>query len=226
MHNANIIKKQIQTAPMKCITYPQIVRVYIKCVIFTLTRVHCNPTADHCMWYYVTTLHRIFYVSQNMAFEGITRKAHQVSASNIHKFSIKCTCAAISFYLAICVLNDYKQNSSLTIEYFMVLSRINLYFQKNNQVLSFFFFFFFFWGGGPFILMSTIATIFLLASGFCSTIAIYVMNDYQYKHNLLLPVDYLQHSSITTKSVPFFKPKHVLGCRIDMTRAQQVNLPT
>ena len=46
-HNANIIKKQIQTAPLKCITYPQIVRVYIRCVMFTVTWVQCDPAADN-----------------------------------------------------------------------------------------------------------------------------------------------------------------------------------
>ena len=54
-------------------------------------------------------------MSQNEAFEGIPRKAHQVSASNLHKFSINCT--ARTFYLAICVLNDYKHNSYLTTDY-------------------------------------------------------------------------------------------------------------
>ena len=91
-------------------------RVYVKCGMFTLTRVHSDPAADHLTWYYVTTLHRVFDVSQHVAFEEIPRKAHQVSASNLHKFNIKCT--AITFYLAICVVNDYKHNSSVTINYF------------------------------------------------------------------------------------------------------------
>ena len=55
-------------------------------------------------------------MSQNVAFEGIPGKAHQVSALDLHKFSIKCT--AITFYIAICVVNDYRHNSSLTIDYF------------------------------------------------------------------------------------------------------------
>ena len=75
-HNANIIKKQIQTAPLKRITYPQIVRVYVRCVMFTVTRVHCDPANEHFTWYYVTTLHRVYDMSQNVAFEGIPRKAH------------------------------------------------------------------------------------------------------------------------------------------------------
>ena len=81
----------------KHITYPQIVRVYIKCIIFTLTWVHSDPDTDHFEWYYVTTKPRVDDVSQNVAFEGIPRKAHQVSVSNHHIFSIKCT--AISFFI-------------------------------------------------------------------------------------------------------------------------------
>ena len=83
--------------------------------MFTLMRVHCDPAADHFTWYYETTLHRVFDVSQNVAIEGISRKAHKVSASNLHKFSIKCT--PRTFCIAICVVKNYKQNSSLTTDY-------------------------------------------------------------------------------------------------------------
>ena len=114
-HNANIIKKQIQTAAVKHIMYPQIDNVYVNVRNLYLTWVHCDPAADHFTWYYVKTLHRVFYVSQNVAFEGIPRKAHQVSASNLYKFSIKCT--PRTFYLTICIVNDYKHNSYLTIGY-------------------------------------------------------------------------------------------------------------
>ena len=86
--------------------------VRLTCVMFTLTRVHYDPAAYHFTWYYITILPCVFDVSQNKAFEGIPRKAHQVSASNLQKFSIKCT--ARIFYLVICVLNDYKHNSYLT----------------------------------------------------------------------------------------------------------------
>ena len=65
-------------------------------------------------WYCITTFPRVFDVSQNEAFEGIPRKAHQVSALNLRKFSIKCT--ARTFYLAICVVNDYKYNLYLIID--------------------------------------------------------------------------------------------------------------
>ena len=36
--------------------------------MFTLTRVHCDPAADHFKWFHVATLHRIYDVSQNVAF--------------------------------------------------------------------------------------------------------------------------------------------------------------
>ena len=55
-------------------------------------------------------------ITQHVTIEGIPRKAHQISASNLQTFSIKCT--AITFYLAVCVVNDYTHNSSLTIDYF------------------------------------------------------------------------------------------------------------
>ena len=73
-HNANIIKDQIQTDVVKRITYLEIVKL---CVMFTLTRAHCDPAADHFTWYYITTLHRVFDVSQNVAFQRISRRAHR-----------------------------------------------------------------------------------------------------------------------------------------------------
>ena len=91
--------------------------VYLTCVMFILTRVHCDPAADHItrQIYYITTLPLVFDGFQNEAFERIPRKAHQISASNLNKFSIKCT--AKTFYVAICDVNDYKHNLYLTIDY-------------------------------------------------------------------------------------------------------------
>ena len=66
-------------------------------------------------------------VSQNVAFEGGPKKAHQVSASNLDKFSIKYT--ARTLYLTICVVNDYKHNSYLTIEH------LNYDFSTNKSLL-------------------------------------------------------------------------------------------
>ena len=83
-------------------------------------------------------------MSQNEAFKGISRKAHQVSASNLHTFSIKCT--ARTFNLAICVVNDYKHKTYLTIDYLkydFIMHKST--FRKITQVLE-----------GPFILTSRI----------------------------------------------------------------------
>ena len=116
-HNANKIKNLIETAAVKRITHPQVSKVYVNVSYGFLTWIHCDPTADLSS----DITYRPFPVAQNEALEGIPRKAHQVLATNLQKFSIKST---RTFNLARCVVNDHKTQFVFKLKYDFIITCI------------------------------------------------------------------------------------------------------